>query len=116
MRFDRFLAVLFSKRVIAVSLLCVLALLCLTACACELTFDDVLSLAFCGCLTHETCHKLLWACDCDSTACSDDGTTCRQSNCVGEGYNSCFDCVWEGGLKDCRPSTICNSCSGDADE
>ena len=114
MKFDRFLAMLFSKRMLAVLLLCILAFTCLTAC--ELTFNDVLSLAFCGCLTHETCQKLLWACDCNSTACSDDGTTCRQSNCVGESYNGCFGCVWEGCLKDCRPSTICNSCSGDADE
>jgi hypothetical protein len=100
-------------------LLAVIALSCLTACeddSCEQVLEDVLCLYFCGCLSPETCSKAIWACDCNSTACRDDGTTCRQGNCVGETYNGCFDCVWEGGLKDCRPSTVCNSCKGDGEE
>ena len=114
MKLDRFLALLFSKRMIALLLLLVLAVSCLTAC--EQTIEDIFWLYFCGCLSPETCKDLVWACDCDSTACRDDGTTCRQGNCVGESYNSCFGCVWEGCLEDCRPSTICNSCEGEADE
>ena len=114
MKFDRFLAVLFSKRMLAVLLLCILAFSCLTAC--ELTLEDVFCLYFCACLSPEGCRKLIWACDCNSTACRDDGTTCRQSNCVGKGYNGCFGCVWEACLEDCRPSTLCNSCSCEGDE
>lgn len=114
MKLDRFLAILFSKRVIALLLLITLAVFCLTAC--EQTIEDILCLYFCGCVSFDTCRDIMWACDCNSTACRDDGTTCRQGNCVGEGYNGCFGCVWEGGLKDCRPSTVCNSCGGDAEE
>ena len=84
MKLDRFLALLFSKRMIALLLLLVLAVSCLTAC--EQTIEDILCLYFCGCVSFDTCREMIWACDCDSTACRDDGTTCRQGNCVGESY------------------------------
>ena len=114
MKFDRFLALLFSKRSIALILLILAAVSCLGAC--QLTLEDVLCLAFCGCLTPETCSKLLWACDCEANSGGESEEAGCDTSCVGDCYNSGFDCVWENFLKDCRPSEICSSCEGSGEE
>jgi len=115
-RFDRFLALLFSKKGIALILVIVIGAFCLSAC--QITFEDVLCLAFFGCVTPETCREMIWACDCG--VCGGGGGDSSESacntSCVGDAYNGCFGCVWEGGLKDCRPSKVCDSCSSDEEE
>ena len=117
MKLDKFLAALFSKKVVAVILLVAVALFCLTACS--LTFEDVLCLAFCGCVSFDTCREMIWACNCGdcSPASGDAGEPvgCNGS-CIGDPYNACFGCVWDGGLKDCRPSTICAACDKEEQE
>ena len=110
MKFDRFLAVLFSRRTVVLLLLVIVMAFTLTSCS--ITFEDVLCLTVCGCFSFETCQKIIWSCDCDN---------CRWGfiDCggwTGDAYNSCFSCVWEGGLKDCRPSRVCESCEGNDDE
>ena len=118
MKLDRFLAELFSKRTLVLLLVIVIALSCLTAC--QLTCEDILCLAMCGCLSLDTCHDMMMKCDCscDGTMTDFEGerVDCNRSNCIGESYNGCFNCIWEGGLKDCRPSKVCDSCSGDNEE
>ena len=117
MKFDKFLAMLFSKKAVAVLLLVVLSVFCLTAC--RLTCEDIFCLTFFGCLSFDTCREMIWACDCD---CDDDiggggsSDSNESSNCVADSYNGCFGCIWDGGLKDCRPSTVCNSCDGSEED
>ena len=119
MKLDRFLAVLFSKRTLAFILALTLALGCLTAC--ELTLEDVFCLAFCGCLSLGTCRDLIMKCNCECGNCGYEDfegeyVDCSRSNCIGEAYNGCFGCIWDGGLKDCRPSAACDKCSSDEDD
>lgn len=116
MKLDRFLALLFSKRGIALILLAAFAFTCLAAC--ELTCEDVFCLTFFGCLSFDTCRELLWACDCDCEPASgggEPGDSCDKS-CIGDCYNAGFGCVWDNCLEDCRPSTLCSSCEGDGEE
>jgi predicted small secreted protein len=108
LKFDRFLAVLFSRKTVVLILAVVLAAFCLTSC--ELTFDDVVCFALTGCVTPETCTKMIWACgDCGSweQTCEENGINCY---CAGDACNDAFGCVWRSGLEDCRPSKICDSC------
>lgn len=116
MKFDKFLAALFSRKTVAIILLVVIMALCLTAC--ELTFEDVLCFALFGCVSFDTCREMIWACG-DCVSCNDVeflGVTCPScGSCVGDAYNQGFNCVWESFLKDCRPSQLCNRCSGDAE-
>ena len=117
MKLDRILAALFSKRTLALILLLSLAVLSLTAC----TLEDVFCLFFCGVPSLATCREMIQNCNCGCGECgyrSPDGeyVDCTRSNCIGEAYNGCFGCVWEGGLKDCRPSQLCDGCRGSEDD
>ena len=118
MRFDRFLSALFSRKTLIMILVVLIAMSCLTAC--DITLEDVFCLAFCGCLSLGTCQKLLQNCDCscDGGYRNPDGeyVDCERSNCIGEAYNGCFGCIWEGGLKNCKPSDACDSCEGEAED
>ena len=117
MRFDKFLALLFSKRSVALILVIVIGAFCLSACS--LTLEDVLCLTFCGCVSFDTCREMIWSCGdcsfCNADGGDDDGA-CDNGSCVGDAYNGCFGCVWEGGPKDCRPSKVCDSCASDEDD
>ncbi|MBQ8380469.1 MAG: hypothetical protein IJY18_01100 [Clostridia bacterium] len=115
MKFDRFLAALFSRKSIAVILLVVIAVFCLTACS--FTWEDVFCFALTGCVTADTCSDMIWACgDCSKCSFGFEGCEINVGSCVGDSYNSCFGCVWEGGLKDCRPSTICSKCESNEED
>ena len=98
-------------------MLLVLTLTVFSLTACQLTIEDLISLYFCGIPTLSTCREWIMGCDCtcgDSHITTPDGERidCNRSNCLGEAYNGCFGCIWEGGLKDCSPSKLCDSCSG----
>ncbi len=114
MKFDKFLAALFSRKAIIVILLVVLAAFCLTAC--QLTCEDVFCLTFFGCVSFDTCRDMIWSCgDCSSCGgggSSGDGGGCA-GNCIGDAYNEAFGCFWDCTLKDCRPSDACSKCEGD---
>ena len=114
MKFDKFLAALFSKKAIAIILLVTVAVLCLSACS--LTFEDVFCLTFFGCLSFDTCRELLWACDCSDCSLKFGGCEFDCGDMMGDAYNGCFGCIWDGGLKDCRPSAVCDSCAGSDDD
>ena len=113
MRFDRFLALLFSKKAVALILITVIAVFCLSAC--QLTLEDVFCLTFFGCVSFDTCREMIWSCGdcsfCNADGGDDDGA-CDNGSCIGNAYNGCFGCIWDGGLKDCRPSKACDSCEG----
>ena len=107
---DKILAVLFSRKGIAIMLLVVMAALCF--CSCAFRIEDVFYLAFCGCLSPATCRELIQSCSCGECGgcektCESNGINCY---CAGDACNDLFGCVWQGGLKDCRPSTVCDSC------
>lgn len=109
MKFDRFLAALFSRKSLILILIIVISVSAMTSC--QLTCDDVISIAIFGCPSFDTCRAIIWECG----ECADCGDSCV-GNCIGEGYNSMFGCVWESGLKDCRPSKICDSCGSDEED
>ena len=117
MKFDKFLAVLFSKKAVAVLLLVVLSVFCMTAC--QLTCEDIFCLTFFGCLSLSTCREMIMDCNCDCSPASGDAGDpspgCNGS-CVGDAYNGCFGGVWDACIKDCRPSTVCNSCEGSEED
>lgn len=114
MKFDRFLAVLFSRRTVALVLLVLVSIFCLSSCT--LTCEDAVYLTACGCVSYDTCNKMIWSCgDCDSCeqTCEENGINCYLP---GEACNDAFGCVWRSGLEDCRPSKICDSCGASDEE
>ncbi len=117
MKFDRFLAALFSRKAIVIILLVVMTATFLTAC--ELTFEDVLCLTFCGCVSLDTCREMIMSATCGDCSFGFEGCMIECDSCggqVGDAYNGCFGCIWEAGLKNCNPSALCSKCEADENE
>lgn len=73
MKFDRFLAKLFSKKFMIPFAAVLLLVLLLSSC--RFTADDWFLCVFCGCVTPDTCFS-----------CGDDCLDCTDK--------ACFDCLW----------------------
>jgi hypothetical protein len=113
-KLDKFLARLFSKRVLIFVLLLAF-ILCTTAC--QFTMNDVLCLVFCGCLSPGTignCIKENGFCGC-RYFCEGDGSGGENPSCAAQ----CIDCTYgrvcdcilgEITQPQCAPSRICDSC------
>ena len=122
MKFDRFLAKLFSKRIM-IPLIAML-LLALILSSCRFTEEDCMMCFFCGIVTPETCFSWCFDClDCSDKICADCLEECFGCENVGQCHNiecaakldeSCigqttvhiFDCINEY----CEDCEACQEC------
>lgn len=92
MKFDKFLAKLFSRTMLIIMIATVLLALLLSSCVC--TEEDCLLCFFCGCLTPETTCNIITCtndCICDCTwGCADASMLYHYISCTS--CNAC-DCV-----------------------
>lgn len=91
MKFDKFLAKLFSKKVIVFMVAVIITVMMLTSCLCKP--EDVVLCYFCGCVTPETaCNICNYSCDCTG-------------NCIVDCSDGYRGCVW--GVHDALCGAMC---------
>ncbi|MBQ4325120.1 MAG: hypothetical protein IJC29_04915 [Clostridia bacterium] len=119
MKLDRFLAALFSKRVL-LAILIIALVLCVSACS--LTLEDVFCLYFCGCPSISTCRTCMQEQGCGLAYCGDgDGSGGENPTCVAQcidcTYGRACDCILgEITQPQCAPSQLCDRCSAGCSE